>query len=203
MIDLPIFQRSWWSKININWSQLHKIQSIKIISSMYIWIFIVPITAKFLALTEDFATVTVFDHTFTIELTLPFSWQLFYFAALSFAFATLLYQARCPSFIKDYPTLSAFEAEGKPEWHLRPYAEDIGLDYSEFKEDLEESMQLNEGRIFEGKEYLNSVFWNLHWAADKKRKKTFFLCFASYAIGFVLISIVFFQNFMWVIKNIT
>jgi hypothetical protein len=190
-------------QIEFNWSQLNQIKDVKIISSMYIWIFIVPIAAKILSLTSDMATITVFDYTFDVNLGLPFSWRLFYFSALFFALATLIYQARCPKFIKDYSTFAAFDSEGKPEWHMRRYAEDINIDYEEFKSDLETSMIEYDGYKHEGKEYVQSVFWNLHWAADNERHKSFLACFTSYAIGFLLIMIVFFQNFTWVIRNIS
>ncbi|MGL4748042.1 MAG: hypothetical protein ACRCYF_09960 [Shewanella sp.] len=189
-------------KIEFNWSQLNQVKDVKIISSMYVWIFIVPILAKVLSLASDIATVTVFNYTFEVNIGLPFSWRLFYFSALLFSLATIIYQARCPKLIKDYPTFAAFDSEGKPEWHMRRYAEDINIDYEEFKSDLESSMIEHEGYKYEGKEYVQSVFWNLHWAADKERRKSFSACFASYAIGFLLIIIVFFQNFTWVIRNI-
>ncbi|OCH11036.1 hypothetical protein [Aliivibrio sp. 1S128] len=192
-----------FKEVELNWSQLNQIKNIKMISSMYIWIFIVPIAAKVLSLTNEMATVTLFDYTFQVNLALPFSWRLFYFAALFFALATLIYQARCPRLIKEYSTFATFDNEGKPEWHLRPYAEDIGINYESFKDDLESSMLEHDGRMHKDKEYVQSVFWNLHWSADKKRRVSFLSCFACYVIGFVLISIVFFQNFAWVIKNIS
>jgi len=189
-------------KIDFCWSQLDRIRQIKIISSMYIWIFIVPIVAKILSMTSDVATVTVFEYTFDVNLSLPFSWKMFYFSALSFALATLIYQARCPRLIKEYPTYSSFEVEGKPEWHLRPYAQDLGLNFDQYKEDHEEAMDENEGSVSQGKEFTQSVFWNLHWKADQERKKMLYFCLASYTVGFILISLVFLQNLVWVIKNI-
>lgn len=189
-------------KIDFNWSQLNKIKDIKLISSMYIWVFIVPIAAKVLSLTSDIATITVFSYTFDVNLSLPFSWKLFYFSALFFALATLIYQTRCPRLIKEYPTYVSFESEGKPEWHLRPYAKDIGFDYDAFKEGHEEAMIEHEGALKTGKDWEQSVFWQLHWDADNERKKMLLSCIFSYAIAFILIGIVFTQNFVWVVNNI-
>ncbi|MBF4349439.1 hypothetical protein EAY19_25690, partial [Vibrio anguillarum] len=97
---------------------------------------------------------------------------------------------------------SSFEREGKQEWHLRPFANDIGLSYDDFKFDLEESILEEEGRVYEGKEYMQSVFWHLYWKADRARKTAYIVCCACYAVGFMLISVVFVQNFWWVLKNI-
>jgi hypothetical protein len=189
-------------KIDFCWSQLDKIRKIKIISSMYIWVFIVPIAAKILSMTSDMATITIFEYTFDVNLALPFSWKMFYFSALFFALATLIYQIRCPRLVKEYPTYSDFDVEGKPEWHLRPYAEDIGLSFDQYKEDHEESMYENDGSVSQGKDFTQSVFWHLHWKADKERKPMLYCCLAAYVAGFILISLVFFQNLVWVINNI-
>jgi hypothetical protein len=189
-------------KIDFCWSQLDKIRKIKIISSMYIWVFIVPIAAKILSMTSDMATITIFEYTFDVNLALPFSWKMFYFSALFFALATLIYQIRCPRLVKEYPTYSDFDVEGKPEWHLRPYAEDIGLSFDQYKEDHEESMYENDGSVSQGKDFTQSVFWHLHWKADQERKPMLYCCLAAYVAGFILISLVFFQNLVWVINNI-
>lgn len=169
---------------------------------MYIWVFIVPIAAKILSMTSDMATITIFEYTFDVNLALPFSWKMFYFSALFFALATLIYQIRCPRLVKEYPTYSDFDVEGKPEWHLRPYAEDIGLSFDQYKEDHEESMYENDGSVSQGKDFTQSVFWHLHWKADKERKPMLYCCLAAYVAGFILISLVFFQNLVWVINNI-
>lgn len=188
--------------IGLNWAQLDSIRQMKIISSMYIWIFLVPVAAKILSMTSDVATVKVFSYEFQVHLLLPFSWQVFYFSALFFAFATIMYQARCPRIIKEYPTYASFEAEGKPEWHLRDYAQDIGLDYYKYKEEFEIEMENHEGGVSEGKEFTQSLFWHIHWKADRARKTEFSICLSAYVIGFVLIGWVFIQNFTWVLGNI-
>jgi hypothetical protein len=188
--------------IEFCWSQLDKIRKIKIISSMYIWVFIVPIAAKILSMTSDVATITIFEYTFDVNLALPFSWKMFYFSALFFATATLIYQIRCPRLVKEYPTYSDFEVEGKPEWHLRPYAKDIGFGFDLYIEKYKETMAEQEGSISQGKKFTQGVFWDLHWHADRERKGMLYCCLAAYVAGFILISLVFIQNLVWVITNI-
>ncbi|WP_299178866.1 hypothetical protein [uncultured Neptuniibacter sp.] len=186
--------------IQLNWSQLNQIRGIKLISSMYIWIFLVPIAVKLLSLADNVATLEIFKYQFAVHLSLPFSWQVFYFSALSFALATLIYQARCPRIIKEYPTYSSFEIEGKPEWHLKDYAHDIGLDYSDYRETMEYAMEDGHIEVLEGKEFTQSLFWNIHHKADKERNISFTICLSAYVIGFILIGWVVIQNFVWVIN---
>ncbi len=103
---------------------------------------------------------------------------MFYLSALSFAIANAIYQARCPRLIKEYSTYSDFDTEGKPEWHLKDYTENIG------------------------KEFTQSLFWHIFRDADHKRKATLLGCIGFYIVGFVLIGYVFIQNFYWVMKSI-
>jgi hypothetical protein len=107
------------SLIPTRWSGIRRIQEIKLISSMYIWIFMVPIAAKVLSRVEEIVTVRIFDYQFEVFLTLPFSWNVFYFSAIFFALATLLHRLTGPRLILDHPTYASFREEGK-EGQLSP-----------------------------------------------------------------------------------
>nr|MBF4401390.1 hypothetical protein [Vibrio anguillarum] len=63
---------NWCKRTDINWSNLNKVHDVKLISSMYVWIFIVPVAAKVLSGTNELALVTIFDYTFELHLKLPF-----------------------------------------------------------------------------------------------------------------------------------
>jgi hypothetical protein len=169
---------------------------------MYIWLFIVPIAAKTFSLMGDIATVTVFDYQFKIELTLPFSWNVFYFSALFFAIAHLTYNFRCPKLVKQHPTYTSFNREGKPTWHLRGYAEDIGLDYDEFVHDFTEQREWSGDDPIHGEEFKQAIFWHLIWHAQRCRKFALSFCLLNYALGFLLIGIVVAQNFWWVVTSL-
>lgn len=91
----------------INWSQLEKLNAVKFIQTMYIWVFLLPILVKLILVkllehVGESARLTIFGYTFEALLSLPFSWIAFYFSALAFALANLIFQARCPSIIKDH-----------------------------------------------------------------------------------------------------
>lgn len=169
---------------------------------MYIWIFIVPIAAKLLSKTNEIIFLTIFNYTFEVNLGLPFSWKMFYFSALFFTIATIIYQTRCPRLIKEYQNFSAYDQEGKPEWHLRSYAEDINIDFDTYKEDHEGAMLDHDGEIKSGKDFTSSIFWHLHGEANEKRVVFMWACVAAYAAGFILLFLVFFQNLWWVIRSI-
>ena len=95
------------------WSQLAKLNGISLINSMYIWLFIVPISARLLENVGDSAELTILNYTFTAKLTLPFSWIAFYFSALAFAVANIVFQGRCPSVIKEQNDYSEFKLSNK------------------------------------------------------------------------------------------
>lgn len=187
-------------KKNFQWSFLNKIQDVKFISSMYIWIFVVPIAAKLLSKTNEIIFVTIFNHPFELNLGLPFSWKMFYFSALFFTIATVIYQTKCPRLIREYPNFSAFEQESRPEWHLRSYANDIKINFEEYKEWLQDSMNEQDGVVKSGKDFTSSLFWHLQWEADRKRTAFMWACIAAYTVGFIFLFVVFCQNLWWVIK---
>lgn len=171
---------------------------------MYIWIFIVPISAKVLEKTHEIAEITIYSYTFEVTLSLPFSWKIFYFAALSFAIATIIYQTRCPRLIKEHPTFASYENEGKPEWLLRDYATDIKVDYNEYRHNQVRNYEAHETSKFaeNKKEGNQMLFWGLYSQAETERTKERHLCFVFYFVGFLLMSIVFIQNFNWVLSNV-
>jgi hypothetical protein len=81
---------------------------------MYIWLLVVPTASKLLFNIGEAAKIVVFLHPFTVNLTLPFSWKVFYLAAIFFTFATLLFKFRCPKLIRDHRNYDSFSAEKRP-----------------------------------------------------------------------------------------
>jgi hypothetical protein len=184
------------------WTALNQFHEIKFISSMYIWVFLVPALAKFLSAVGDMASVTIFEYSFELQLTLPFSWKVFYFSALCFAIANLIYRIRCPKLIQEYPTYSSFKREGKPEWHLRDYANDIGINYEEYLRNHAQQMEDAEHAVVVGEKWTQSIFWHFIWEADRRRKYAQFGSAIFYILGFILIGWVVIENCYWVSKAI-
>lgn len=99
----------WMSPI---WSDLGKLGENSAVRSSMLWMLVVPVAAKALAPLEYF-TFALGGEMMRINLTLPFSWTLLYFAALCFGSASLLYSWWCPRFIRVYPSVREFKELGK------------------------------------------------------------------------------------------
>lgn len=201
------------------WSTLAKIQRFKVIQSMYIWLFIVPIIAKTLAKVEQTASLTIFDHTFNIQLSLPFSWKVFYFSAFCFTVANLIFMWKCYKLIKDHNNFSDFQEQGKGARHLYDYSLEAGEDVDEDLNRLT-NIELGTGEFepddgfrmpeteFEKKyknedrrqTYFKSQFWTLRSLSDTNRLFYRVMCSLLYLLGFILIGYVFIENFATVLK---
>lgn len=84
------------------------------VRSSYLWIVVVPIAAKFVSLLTSPISLPLSDeYKLTLPVELPFSWKFFYVAALSFAVARFIYSICCPKLIKDYDSLSDYQADGR------------------------------------------------------------------------------------------
>ena len=175
-----------------SWSSLAKVQNTNTVKSMYIWLIVVPIIAKALLQVEEAANVTVFDYSFTIELCLPFSWKVFYFAALCFSISNFIYFVRCYSIIKDHHSFSHFHEEGKGDHQLYDYAKELERKIT-INNPLIEKLGL--GNLSSQEEFW-LVFETANMGRVSERKVCAFLCM----VGFLLIGIMLFQNLFTVIR---
>ena len=169
----------------MSWSLLEKIQRIKLIKSMYIWLILVPIIAKSLSKVEEVANVKVFEYSFALDLGLPFSWKVFYFSALCFAAANLIYLLRCYLIVKEHRNYSEFKEAGKGVHQLQTYAADVG-----FEVDIPAH----------GVDEIQQPFWEVYDRADLGRSNARMICSVLYGLGFMLIGCVLFQNLLAVLK---
>ena len=64
------------------WSSLNSLGKSKTLKSSYIWIVVVPLVAKLFSKIESTIDFTLFGAKISVNLSLPFSWQMFYFSAL-------------------------------------------------------------------------------------------------------------------------
>jgi hypothetical protein len=91
-----------------SWQQLSSLGQSKLVKSSYFWLIAIPVVAKILEQVNPEAQLTIFGQVFHFNLTLPFSWKVFYFSSLFFAAGTIIYQLLCPKLIKEYPTYRDF-----------------------------------------------------------------------------------------------
>lgn len=93
------------------WQNLRKFGSSKIVKSSYYLIFIIPLIAK-VANYFHFIIVGIPGFENFSDFSLPFSWYLLYFGALSFALASLLYDIFCPRIISMFRNFRDFLDSG-------------------------------------------------------------------------------------------
>lgn len=85
-----------------DWRPLRAIGQNRAVKSSYLWFVSVPVAARFLGQLDDPLVISLGQQVHSIELDLPFSWILFYFAAVAFALGTLLFSSFCPPLIRDF-----------------------------------------------------------------------------------------------------
>lgn len=96
-----------------NWSSLRRLGNSRTLRSSYFWVAFVPIAAKVLYGMRETFTFHFHGHEYAFIVGLPFSWRIFYFAAVCFGGASFLYSLRCPRIIQDYNTFAEFDMRGK------------------------------------------------------------------------------------------
>ncbi len=207
------------------WSLINKIGKLKSIRSSYIWILIVPILSKILLKIKDEVEITLFGTTWELSLSLPFSWKVFYFSAIAFSLANLLYFIFCPKFITKFQNFGEYKDKGYTETALKEFfvklygikrvhtniADVRGFilgfhEYFEtsissiyFVEKMEEDTDHVLDCVFkEGS--LADAFLYIQYDYDNLYPVTRVACFLLYVIGFCLLAWVFIDSFWYVFK---
>ena len=210
----------------MSWLKISELGNSKIVKSMMIWMFITPILAKALSSVES-VNLPFFETDQSITLGLPFSWQVFFFCALSFTVANLIFQFKCPSLISKFNNFTDFKSKEDSCYLMVNY----------FNEHVSENM-VRENFVQIGaivaryttsrtiaKEWTSDDTSNVNWRKGidslkhtqldnmpdlfsalrielaKLYPKWTFFCGIFYAIGFIGISIVAIQNIIYVCEQ--
>ena len=187
------------SKLNIGWQDLRQIQRSKFISSMYVWIFVVPVLAKLLFKIEEHLAFDLFGQKIELVLSLPFSWKLFFYCALSFSIANSIVLLACPRIIKDHLSFSGFIGDGKNHEHLKDYAKDIADTYFPLMND-QPSVHA-EDRLMHS-EHIRDEFWRIYNKGNLSRSVLRISTLLFYVIGIGLFLWVLGTNIYWVTKYV-
>ncbi len=207
------------------WSQLKWLGNSKTIKSSYIWLFLVPILSKLFSSLNSIIEIKLFDATWSLNMALPFNLKMFYFSAVSFAIASIIYKIWCPAGIDKYETFEEYKEKGKSleslissmwfacnakkfQWpfELRPrLLRRFIRDFTNYsgdirKIDLSKGMPIkikNTG-IKEGKEKAAYFLVADTWNATSPVVR--FVCSWFYFIGILFFSIILIENFMYVIS---
>jgi len=210
-----------------NWSSFKSLGASKTIKSSYWWLFLVPALAKSFESVEETLTFTLFGASIDVNLSLPFSWSMFYFSAIFFAGASLLFATRCPQAIKKYSNFEEWKEIGKDSTALvrtyiylyrtkkttwpNPITEKQMKQF--LKVDLEYTGNIdsiiNEGISTIGlmkhgvpNDNLKAVYYRVNDKIDRTRVLDRILLELLYGLGFFFFFIVLYENFIYVIKHV-
>lgn len=111
----------------INWKVISVFGKNKIINRSFLYLFIVPVFAKILSKVQSPLSLNFGGSKIEVVLDLPFSWKLFFFSALFFTLAAILYHFISPTIIKDNNSFGDFLNDKKNFTHLYRYMEELGI----------------------------------------------------------------------------
>ncbi len=196
-----------------SWCVFKQLADSKLIVSSSMWIFLVPVIAKLLDLTGDFfllpESVVIF----------PFTLYFLYFSAIAFFLGYLVYVVFCPSFVKKLDGYNDFLDSGFKIHKINESISNVESNKAELlkrnikckidpasSDAIEKVFTLTIGReplnfTFE-KESMDVVFWLVY---DHHLGSNWFaqaVCWFFFGLGYLMLSIIFFTNFYYVVKNI-
>jgi len=114
-------------KQNIGWEFISKYGRNKFVKTSYIYLVIVPLLAKLLSKLENPLKIILSGIEYKFDLSLPFNWILFYFAALAFTIGYIIFFVRAPNIIKENINFSDFSDAKKNFNHLSGYLANMGI----------------------------------------------------------------------------
>lgn len=161
------------------------------IRSSAIWVFVVPIAAKIVSKSKSSLDLSKLVDGLVISLEMPFSLYYLYSAALCFAFANLICLAFCPGVVRRFKDFSVYLSGGGNPARLRTYISEKSVTNITDK-------QIEELKDACGEELLKEMFFlvreneALSWAFVR------FLVSLVYFIGFFLIGLITYWNFIFV-----
>ena len=96
---------------NSDWVNIKNLGDSKFVKSNYVWMFLIPSAAKIIAVIESKINDVFPDQ--QIDLSLPFSWKLLFYTAISFAIGSIIYNIWCPKLIKFHDDFKDFTNTGR------------------------------------------------------------------------------------------
>ncbi|HTV26949.1 MAG TPA: hypothetical protein VMF32_04130 [Xanthobacteraceae bacterium] len=112
--------RGWLNRMP-PWSSLKALGDNRVLKSSYVWVAIVPLVARVLSDLPKEVRVSLGSHEIALKLGLPFSWTIFFFAAVAASAANLVYMLACPAMVKRYKTYADFRDEGRGPDELKTF----------------------------------------------------------------------------------
>lgn len=106
-----------WKGYGGHWQKLAFFFRLNVVRFFISWFALTPIALKLLEAMPSTWPISDGTMTFHINLSLPFSWWVLWFASLCYTMAFILYQLWCPTFIKESPDFASYSAiQHSPRW---------------------------------------------------------------------------------------
>lgn len=113
-----------WRVPALSWESLRSLGESRLLRTSYFWIAFVPLCAKLFYHVHE-VKIRLFDQEWHLDISLPFSWQFFFFSSTAFALATILYSAFCPRIIKEYRSAAEFFGAGGTRGNLQDHVKSL------------------------------------------------------------------------------
>lgn len=97
------------------WTGLRGFGKSRVLRTSYFWIAFVPVAARMTSAFDGVAEFQILGARIPIEFSLPFQWQVFYWASTAFAAASGIFALRCPDIVKDFSDYQDFTSRGHDE----------------------------------------------------------------------------------------
>jgi len=114
-------------KINWHWDGISILGKNKLVQRAYFFFFLVPILAKVLVHIKGPIELVIGEHNFKFLFELPFNWKIFFYSALCFAMASVIYELCAPKIIKENESMRDFLENRKGMMHIEAYMNDLDI----------------------------------------------------------------------------
>jgi hypothetical protein len=213
-----------------SWSSLRALGGSRLLKSSYFWIVFVPIAARALVQISPKFNVELGQRAFTIDLRLPFSWEIFFYGALFTSVANMCYAIACPAIVKDFASYKDFADQGRGPNQLREMFTELLMsiytrfNLSDLQSVLREYVTSYAGHSEEIDQLLGKVgtdrhvairvaeqaeitertlpgaFWFVRDLADNTRPPWRWCCLVAYTMGLAFFAYVLLENIMFVVR---
>ena len=194
------------------------------ILTSYFWIIFVPIAANLITKLNNPLNFLILGETIQVNMDLPFSWKLFFYAACCFTVASVIFKLSCPVSIRNYKNYDDFKQKGGS--YIEIYS-DLLIHHRALGEfalwrtlqistgvDHEEEYQLASRHSPETTETppdyfmltppsdnrMNDAFFHIRSLVSELRTPARILAAFFYLIGLILVFLISTQNLLYVVE---
>jgi hypothetical protein len=183
----------------LSWSTLRDIEHNKVVHSTYVWLFIVPISAKLFSKLENTISFEISGKLVTLDLTMPFSWQALFFSACFFVVGNILVNFQIPEIIKKYKNFNDFSTSGKTKEHLKELQGDRTDESIKSLQSLKKLAGISDST--DSEDDFKNKFNNVYSAIDYENLWKRGFCSACYLAGLLFIIDIAHKNLIWVLSS--